>query len=272
MTRIECHQLAPRVGELAANQHLALAAIRSSASAGVDVIVLPELVTSGYVFSSAAEAAQLAVGRDDPMFTSWAEAAGDSLVIAGFAERAGDGLLYNSAVALDGTGIRAVYRKIHLWDSEKLVFTPGGDAPPILDTRHGRIGILICYDLEFPELTRAVALAGADLIAAPTNWPLTERPAGERAAEVLNCMVTARVNHLAIACCDRTGTERGQRWTAGTTIIDQDGWPVATADDAGVAGAELDLLRSRDKTLTPLCDAFGDRRPELYARIFPLQH
>jgi hypothetical protein len=84
--------------------------------------------------------------------------------------------------------------------------------------------------------------------------------------------VTARVNHLAIACCDRTGTERGQRWTAGTTIIDQDGWPVATADDAGVAGAELDLLRSRDKTLTPLCDAFGDRRPELYARIFPLQH
>ncbi|MCW2521764.1 MAG: hypothetical protein JWO63_99 [Frankiales bacterium] len=267
MTLIDCHQLAPSVGDLAGNQELALAAISQSAAAGADLIVLPELTTSGYVFTDPEEARASSVTAADPRLAAWATAAGGAVVIGGFAELGADGRLYNSAAVLDRTGLRAVYRKLHLWDQEKLFFTPGTEAPPIVTTAFGRIAVVVCYDLEFPELTRAISLAGADLIAAPTNWPLAQRPEAEHAGVVGIAMATARVNHVAIACCDRTGVERGQPWTEGSCVIDQDGWLVATPDERGLVRAELDLTRSRDKTMTSLADAFSDRRPDVYSRL-----
>jgi predicted amidohydrolase len=132
---------------------------------------------------------------------------------------------------------------------------------------YGKLAVLICYDLEFPEMTRMLALAGADLVAVPTNWPLVERPAGERAPEVIIAMAAARVNRIFIACCDRTGVERGQRWTAGTTIINESGWVVATQHRDGPATIDADLARARTKRLTEHSDALGDRRPELYGAI-----
>lgn len=268
MTRVVCRQLVPRVGEFAANARMSLSAIRQSVDAGADVVVLPELVTSGYVFHSVEEVEQVAVRADHPLFADWAKAAGGAVVVGGFAERGDDGRLYNSAVLVDDSGVRAVYRKTHLWDREKLFFTPGPDIPPVVQTRVGMVAVLICYDLEFPELTRAVALAGAELIVVPTNWPLVPRPPQERAPEVTIAMATARINHVAIACCDRAGVERGQEWTEGTTIVDENGWVVDVAGPGeGVAFAELDLTLARDKTLTLLGDAFGDRRPELYGAL-----
>ncbi len=267
MTLIECHQLEPRIGERALNQAAALAAISQSVARQADIVVLPELTTSGYMFDSPAEARSLALRPDALELAEWAQAAGESLVIGGFPELGDDGLVYNSAAIVDGSGVLAVYRKIHLWDREKLVFEPGAAAPPILETRHGRVAVVICYDLEFPELTRAIALAGADLIAAPTNWPLGPRPEAERPAEVGICMATARMNHVAVACCDRTGIERGQEWTGGTSIIDENGWVVSAAGASGLATAELDLFAARDKTMTELADAFADRRPEVYAGL-----
>jgi predicted amidohydrolase len=261
VTAVVCRQLAPRIGDLAANGSLSLQAIEEAVEAGADVVVLPELVTSGYVFESVEEASSLAIGADDPLLAEWAAAARGAVVIGGFCERGDDGRIYNSAAVIDGGAVRGVYRKLHLWDREKLFFTPGAEPPRVYETAAGRIGVLICYDLEFPELTRMLALDGAELLAVPTNWPLVERPDGERPPEVQIAMAAARVNRIFIACCDRTGTERGQEWTAGTTIIDVSGWPV------GTARAELDLSAARDKRLTEFADALGDRRPELYGRL-----
>jgi predicted amidohydrolase len=269
MTRIDCHQLAPTMLDLAANQAMVLAAIRASVADGAEIILVPELVLTGYMFATVEEVLSVAIPADDPLLVEWGTAAGGALVIGGFAELGDDGNVYNSAAVVGPEGILAVYRKLHLWDREKLVFTPGEQAPPIVDTSVGRIAVMICYDLEFPELTRAVALAGADLIAAPTNWPLMPRPEGERPAEVVILMAAARVSHLAIACCDRTGVERGQDWMAGTSIINENGWVVAIPGPDGVARADLDLTLARDKTMTDLCDAFGDRRPEIYANLYP---
>jgi predicted amidohydrolase len=268
-TRIHCHQIAPVLGDRAANQAKAVTAIAASAPRGADIIVLPELVLSGYMFESTEEARALAVSPDDAVFAAWADAAGDaSLVIGGFPELGEDGKLYNSAAALDRHGIIAVYRKVHLWDKEKLFFTPGAEAPPVIDTPAGRIGILVCYDLEFPEMTRGIALGGADLIAAPTNWPYETRPDGEGAPAVTIVRAAARVSRTPIACCDRSGTERGQAWNQGTSIIDAEGFIVAaTASADGVASAEIDIQASRDKTVSPLCDAYGDRRPGVYAQM-----
>jgi predicted amidohydrolase len=269
VTRLACQQLAPTIGDLEVNRTLALAAIRDAVSAGADVVVLPELITSGYMFTSTEEAAAVAIGADHEILREWAAeaAAADIVLVGGFCELGQDGAVYNSAAVLDATGLRAVYRKLHLWDGEKLIFTPGTESPPVIDTRVGRIAVIICYDLEFPELTRSVALAGAQLLAVPTNWPLVPRPAGERPPEVLIAMAAARVNRMAVACADRVGPERGMEWTGGATIIGVDGWVAAESRAPGLLSADVDLAPALDKRLTDLADAFGDRRPELYGGV-----
>jgi predicted amidohydrolase len=267
MTRIAVQQLAPVIGDLDANAELSLAALREAAAAGADVVVLPELVTSGYLFDSAEECAAAAIPRDDGVLRAWAGVAAEAgmVVVGGFCEAGDDGNTYNSAVVIDETGAeRAVYRKTHLWDGEKRLFTPGADAPPVVATRVGNVAVVVCYDLEFPELTRGVALRGADLLAVPTNWPLVPRPDGERPPEAVIAMATARVNRMAVACADRLGTERGLEWTGGSSIIGVDGWVAAEQREVGIAVAEVDLAMARDKQLTDLAHAFDDRRPELY--------
>jgi predicted amidohydrolase len=260
---VRCCELAPVVGDLAGNLDKASAAIAASARDGAGVIVLPELATSGYCFDSPEEARALALPADDPVFREWAETADGAVVVGGFAERADDGTLFNSAVLVCG-GLRVTYRKVHLWNTEQLFFAPGNSLPPVLETPVGRIAVMVCYDMEFPEMTRSVALRGADLLAVPTNWPWVDRPAGQPAPEILIAMAAARVNRMPIACCDRRGVERGQRWNEATAILDEDGWPVATAAATGVATAVLDLNRARDKRISPRNDVLADRRPDVY--------
>jgi predicted amidohydrolase len=269
VTRVVAAQLAPSFGELEVNRELSLGAIRAAVDAGAEVVVLPELITSGYMFASAEEAASLAITPDHPILRDWAaEAARADIVLAGgFCELGDDGRVYNSAAVFDRSGLLAVYRKLHLWDQEKLVFTPGEEAPPVLDTRVGRVAVAICYDLEFPELTRSVALAGAQLLLVPTNWPLVPRPERERPPEVVIAMAAARVNRMAVVCADRVGTERGMEWTGGATIIAVDGWVAAESREPGLLGADIDLASALDKRLTAHADAFADRRPEMYGKI-----
>src|ERR1700744_1712257 len=267
MTTIVCQQLAPQVADLQANRAMSLSAISDAVAAGADVVVLPELITSGYMVESAEEAAWVAGAPEAPLFEEWAAAAGSAVVIGGFAERGEDGLTYNSAAVVDASGVIGVYRKVPLWDREKLWFAPRGEAPRVFDTPAGRIGVLVCYDVEFPEMPRTLALAGAELICVPTNWPYTERPDGERPGEVVIAQAAARVNRVAVACCDRTGTERAQAWNGGTSIIDESGWVLDNQTGAGPAKATVDLSRSRDKTFTDMADAMADRRPELYGAV-----
>jgi predicted amidohydrolase len=267
--RIACHQLAPVVGELEANRERALAAIDAAAAAGAQVVVLPELVTSGYVFADAAEARSLAEPAGGPTLEGWtARAADRGLVIAGgFAELGDDGRVYNSAAIVDPSGVRAVYRKVHLWDREPDCFVPGDAPPPVVDTPHGRIGLIVCYDLEFPEWTRAAALRGAELLCVPTNWPRGPRPDGERPMEVVKTMAAAATNRMFVAACDRCGTERGVDWVAGTAIASPDGWLLAGPPEAAEPAlllADADLDTARDKSLGPRNDVLADRRPELY--------
>lgn len=284
MTRVTCCQLPVVTGALEENCALSVDAVRGALADGADVVVLPELVTSGGDFASPEEAASLAVTPDHGVFAAWASAAAGrdgAVVVGGFCERGGDGRLHNSAAVVDASGVRAVYRKVHLWDRERLVLAPGSAPPPVVETAHGRVGVLVCYDLGFPEWPRALALAGADLIAVPTNWPLLPRPEGERPIEVVATMAAARANHVAVACADRSGTDRGQVYTGGSVVVGTDGWPLAAAVPVGADGAgssdgaggatalsaTVDLAGSRDKTLTALVDLLGDRRPELYGSL-----
>jgi predicted amidohydrolase len=259
---VRCHELAPAVGELDSNLDLVTEAIRDAMAVGVQLLVLPELATSGYHLT-AAEAQRCALPSTADIFNEWASLLhGDAVVVVGFCESADDGV-FNSAAVITRAGIAAAYRKTHLWDIEKEVFRPGDEVPPLVETPIGCLGVLICYDLEFPELPRGLALAGADIIAVPTNWPLLPRPASERAPEVIQAMAAARSSGVVIACCDRAGPERGTIWTRGTTLVGTDGWPVGEKDSSGRLQAEVPILNARHM-ISPRNHLLNDRRPLLY--------
>ena len=270
MTVIAVAQLAPVIGDPSANRSAAADAVGEAAAAGAQLIVLPELCDSGYVFDSAGEARGLATeAGGSPTLRHWQElaAAHQMVIVGGFCELGDDGRLYNSAALVDESGTRAVYRKAHLWDREKLVFTPGEAPSPVVGLPFGRVAMAICYDLEFPEWARLPALDGADLIAAPVNWPTMPRPAAERPAEVVKAQADAATGGVFVAIADRCGTERGVDWIGGTVIIGPDGYPLAgpvMADRPAVLTADCVLARARDKRINDHNDLLADRRPELY--------
>lgn len=269
--RVAAVQLAPRLLDLAYNSALTTAAVVAAVDGGADVVVLPELATSGYALADVAEARSVAVRADSAVLAGWAAACRrrpGSVVVGGFCELGEDGRVHNSAAVVDGSGVRAVYRKAHLWDGERLVFAPGDAAPPVVGTAHGRISTLICYDLGFPEWVRTATLAGADLLAVPTNWARGPRPGGERPIGQVVAMAAARAGHLAVVCADRTGHERGVDWTEGTCVVGADGWVLADAGPGtATAWADVDLRASRNRRAGALGDLLGDRRPELYAAV-----
>ena len=113
-------------------------------------------------------------------------------------------------------------------------------------------------------------LDGADLIAAPVNWPAAPCPPGERPAEVVKAQADASVNGVFVAVADRCGPERGVEWISGSVIIGPDGYPLAgPALDGrpGILLAGCDLSRARDKRLNDHNDLLTDRRPELYSPV-----
>ncbi|GII23885.1 nitrilase-related carbon-nitrogen hydrolase [Planosporangium mesophilum] len=269
--RVACCQVRLTVGDVDGNTGRVRRAVEAAAEAGARIVVVPELANSGYVFTDAAEARSLAEPVDGSTVTGWVELARrlGVVIVGGFCELDPDGILRNSAVVVDDGGVRALYRKAHLWDREKLVFVPGDAAPPVVDTRYGRIAVMICYDLEFAEWIRLPALGGAQLLCAPVNWPWASRPEGERPSEVVRVQAAAATNRMFVAVADRTGAERGVDWVGGTVIADPDGWPIgglALGREMTVV-ADLDLEAALDKRISDHNDVHADRRPELYAPV-----
>jgi predicted amidohydrolase len=270
MTLVSVAQLELAVGQWeAVNRPATVAAVEDAVAAGARLIVLPELSDSGYVFTGPDEARSLAHPvAHSPALALWQSlAAQHSVVIAGgFCELGEDGRLCNSAALVDGSGVRAVYRKAHLWDTEKGIFVPGSGAPPVVKLEFGCVGLMICYDLEFPEWVRLAALAGADLIAAPVNWPKMPWPDGERPPEIIKAQAGAATNGVYIAVADRARDERGVSWVGGSLIAAPDGRMLA-GPGGRVLTADCELPRARDKSFGPGNDLFGDRRVELYGGI-----
>jgi predicted amidohydrolase len=273
MTTIAVCQVGLSVGDLAANAAATGGAVAEAAAQGAELVVIPELSDTGYVFASAAEARELASPvTGHPALQRWRELAGTyrTVIAGGFCELGSDGLLYNSAAVVDASGTLAVYRKAHLWDAEKMVFTPGSAPPPLVRLPFGSVAVMVCYDLEFPEWVRLAALAGADLIAAPVNWPATEAPAGERPAEMVKVQANAATNGVFIAVADRCRDERGVSWVGGSVIVGPLGYPLAgpvLADQPAVLTARCELAAAADKRITARNDLLADRRPGLYGPV-----
>lgn len=273
---VACCQLEISIDDPAATRSRATAAVESAVAQGANIVILPELASSGYMFRDYSELesrAETMTGATVNLFRTLAKLHGIVLVF-GIPEQ-GDNAVYNSAVLVDPTGVRAVYRKAHLWDTEKTTgFTPGDAAPPVVDTAFGRLSVMVCYDVEFPEWTRTAALSGADLLCAPVNWPAFPRPVGERPAEIVRVQAAASSNRLPIAVADRAGHERGVDWVGGSVIIDADGFPITAIrlGEPGITIATIDLYASRNKQISPRNDVHADRRPDLYGLVTENEH
>jgi 5-aminopentanamidase len=256
------------VGYPERNAELVDTAIRSAAARGARLVVVPELANSGYVFDTIDEARASAERIDGPTVRRWAALAAelDLVLVGGLCEDDG-AVLRNSSVVLDPTGVRAVYRKAHLWGDEPNWFEPGSERPPVVDTALGRVGTVVCYDLEFPEWVRLPGLDGADILAAPTNWPADGARARPTPMEVVRVQAAASVNRMVVVAADRCGPERGVTWTGGSAVVSADGHLLAgppQASEPAVLVADVDLGATRDKRTGPRNHPHRDRRTELY--------
>lgn len=268
---IACCQLRLQVGDVEGNHRRIEEAVERAAGRSAKLVVLPELAATGYAFRDLDEAKTLAEPVPGPTTRAWQRLAATHhvTIVGGLCERGSDEMLYNTAVIVDATGISATYRKVHLWDTEKEIFTPGRHEPPVVDVDGHRVGLMICYDVEFPEWVRLPALAGAELLCVPVNWPQLPRPRGERPAEIVRVQASASVNRMFIAVCDRTGQEHGIDWVGGSVIIDPDGWPLAgpPTHDEEILLAQCPLADARDKSISERNNVLTDRKPGLYTRI-----
>jgi N-carbamoylputrescine amidase len=271
--RIAVAQYEPRVGELDANRSQAVRWATAAATQGANLIVLPELASSGYVFADENEAQRCAEDPDDgPTVRALRDVCAEHgcYIVAGLNERDGD-CRHNSAVLVGASGRLATYRKLHLFYNEQSWFEPG-DELPIVDLPIGRVGIIICYDLWFPEPVRALALAGVEIVAVPTNWVASFKRTvwDDRGYCQGNyvAMATAAQNGVVMACADRIGTEREVAFIGASIIVGADGWPVAgpaskDAEELLVADIDLDSVE-RARHRTPRNHLLTDRRQEAY--------
>jgi predicted amidohydrolase len=247
-------------------------AVRAAAALGAQLVVLPELAVSGYCFRDRDEAWAAGEGLDGPTVSALRAVSTELAVtvVAGVALREDD-VLSNAAVLVEDGELLGVYRKSHLWAREKLTFTPGDEGPLVVPTRCGVVAVMICYDLEFPELVRRAAESGAEIVAAPVNWPVLDHPADQPAIEVVKAQAVAAYYGVFVVVADRCAEERGTRWVGGTSIIAPSGYllagpatrPGATAEET-VLWADIDPATAHDKSLGEHNHRFFDRRDPLY--------
>lgn len=272
-------QMEPRIGEKERNLARSIELMEEAAAKGAQLLVLPELCNTGYVFESREEAHSLA--EDIPGGASsaaWMETARrlNIHLVAGITEKAGD-RLFNSAVIIGPGGLIGRYRKVHLWGDEALYFTPGDLGFPVFDTPFGRIGCHICYDCWFPESFRLAALQGAEIMCVPTNWvPIPgQDPTREAMANVI-VMGAAHCNSLFVVAADRVGTERGQPFIGQSLIVAQTGWPVAgpaSSDREEILLAEINLADARRKrNWNDFNQVLRDRRRDVYDEMLGSNH
>lgn len=225
-----------------------------------DLLVLPELFNTGYIFADKEELKSLAEKIPEGETCSFLLELSRKrkiCLVFGIAEKTKD-KLYNSAVLLTPEGVKGIYRKLHLFD-------PGKNEPEVFDARKAKIGMMVCFDWLFPEVARVLALKGADVICHPSDLVL---PYAQEAMRIRSLE-----NRVYSITCNRTGVEsrKGRKlsFTGRSQITDPEGNILlrASQDKDEVGIVEIDPLLARNKMFTENNFIFDDRRPEFYKRL-----
>lgn len=269
--RVAGVQMTPVLADVAHNLARCLESLEIAAEAGAQLVVFPEAALTGYVFHSLEEAKPVAEAIPGPSTEVVARECRRLGVHAvfGLLERDGEDY-FNASVLIGPGGLIGKYRKLHLpfLGIDRFV-RPGNLQPQVHETELGRIGLSICYDLDFPEYLRVLALMGAQIIVTIANWPddiefVPDHLVQVRARENL-------VNHMAV---NRGGEERGVRFIGRSKVVDPMGFTLIEGRhfEEDLIFAELDPAAADQKhrVLIPgelEVDALKDRRPEFYGLL-----
>jgi predicted amidohydrolase len=254
-------QTDPTFGNVTHNLDQAIALMGSTRA---DLYVLPELFASGYNFETKDEVRSFAEPfQRGPVYQALAEFATKrkTTVVYGFPERDGDEV-YNSATLVSCESSVGLYRKLHLFDREKLVFAPGNLPFQVFPTAVGSVGLMICFDWYFPESMRTLALRGAHIVAHPSNLVLPHCPD--------SMPVRCRENRVFAATANRVGKE--DRGGVSLSFIGQSQITSprgeilvrASATSAEIHTCTIEPKEATNKRVTELNDLLEDRRPEFY--------
>ena len=264
MLRVGYFQFRPLFGKVGRNlKHV----VDALAGVQADIVVLPELAFTGYYFADRDEALAVA---EDPSASETVDALTglckqrDFYLVTGFAERRHE-KVFNSALLIGPQGLVHVYRKLHLFNTEKQVFDVGDTPLTVQEVRGARLGLMVCFDWAFPEVARALALQGADILCHPSNLVLHY---GQQA------MLTRCIENKVFAVTtNRCGVEKRPhgilKFTGRSQIAAPGGQLLSQApgqrETLHVIEIDPDLARS--KAITAQNDIIKDSRPAFYGDL-----
>ena len=269
--KIAAVQMDPQIGKNKENLEKIIQKTEIAAHNGAELVVFPECALSGYVFSSREEALtsmETIPGASTDKLSELCRDLGIHMVF-GLLEKDKD-WCFNSAALLGPEGLIGRYRKSHLpfLGIDRFV-DPGNEPFRVYETPIGRIGMLICYDCTFPESARVMALAGADILALPTNWP-------EGRSKIPKYVIMSRAfeNKIHVVAADRVGSERQAKFIGTSKIVDAWGDTLAEAgtEEEEIIYGEVSLSEAREKRIIIRSGEFEvdfmrDRKPWLYGKI-----
>jgi predicted amidohydrolase len=265
--RVGLVQCAPVLGDVAGNLELCLAALAEAHAVRCDLVVFPECALSGYMFAARGDAEAAAVRVDGEQIRQLLEACGELRLHSVIGVLAtGDDQLWNTALLLGPRGLIGRYDKTHIPSLGADSYVTAGRGPyEVYPTAIGRIGLQICYDWRFPEVTRSLALAGADVVVMPTCSPASSSELADfvpRTRAVENAVFFVMVN--------RIGPDGPADFLGRSQVVDPGGRVLVDAGDReGLVTADIDVSEARSKDreqgdgLYELA-IMTDRRPDLY--------
>lgn len=261
MLKVAQIQFAPKLGDCQYNNDRILGYFDELDD--VDLIVLPELINSGYKFHD----------RDHAMSVTKQKACADYVdilkeyslknnvyIVSGYLELKGEDL-YNSAIYISPNGTVGNYRKMHLFLDEKKIFKSGDVGLPVFNIGKYKMGMLICFDYLFPEIWRIMALKGVDFVVHPSNLITTNA--------YIVVPAQSLMNGYYIITSNRTGAEDDITFCGKSFITNPRGVVISHMGETeeGIQITDIDPLLSRNKMITPGNNMLEDRQPQNYTEI-----
>ncbi len=243
-----------RLGDTDYNLSYVLSEIKRLTTEGVKLILLPEMWSTGYAWRKLAKLSE----QTPQILKELMNASKKAVIIGSVPEKNGDDI-YNTAYVIDSGELIGEYRKIHLFTPMKEdYFLKPGNKTLLCDTSVGKIGVMICYDVRFPELARKLTLEGAEILVVPAEWP-------HHRLDHWKTILRARAieNQLFVIAANRCGKQGMVRFCGNSMIVNPWGEVIANADeDEATVKAEIDLgLVAKYRVDMP---ALKSRRPEVY--------
>ncbi len=257
--KVAVAQMECEAGNVAANCATMQRLAERAAGVGCDLVVFPEMADTGYEMKAIVE--QASTWQSGPLLLLRELASRLGVwIVSGLSERE-QGDVYNAVAVVDRRGrLAASYRKAHLFAlADEPHFLKRGDRLSVTDIEGLRWGIMVCYDIRFPEMARSLALGGAEAFVVPSAWPLS------RIDHWCTLLASRAIENQAyVVGANRAGSDGHLRFCGSSRIIDPYGILVASVPEAGEQLLVAEVSRGRVDEVRGSMPVFADRRPDLY--------